>query len=125
MCLAIPGKIVDTDEIGGLRIGNVQFGSITRQAFLGFVPHAQPGDYVLVHVGFAISKVDEEEAARTYQYLAEMDQRLIHGHVVDDTHRGLGIGAAHFLQGGKDLRDDLEALGQDDVGRIELAVVGV
>ena len=72
MCLAIPGKIVDTDEIGGLRIGNVQFGSITRQAFLGFVPDAQPGDYVLVHVGFAISKVDEEEAERTLRDLETM-----------------------------------------------------
>jgi hydrogenase expression/formation protein HypC len=72
MCLAIPGKIVDTDEIGGMRVGRVQFGGITRQTFLGFVPEAQPGDYVLVHVGFAISKVDEAEAEHTLRDLETM-----------------------------------------------------
>ena len=69
MCLAIPGKIVDADEIGGMRVGKVQFGGITRQTFLGFVPDAQPGDYVLVHVGFAISKIDEAEAEQTLRDL--------------------------------------------------------
>jgi hydrogenase expression/formation protein HypC len=72
MCLAIPGEIVDTEEIGGMRVGKVQFGSITRQTFLGFVPEAQPGDYVLVHVGFAISQVDEAEAAQTLRDLDEL-----------------------------------------------------
>lgn len=69
MCLAIPGKIVDACEIGGMRVGTVQFGTITRRTFLGFVPEAQPGDYVLVHVGFAISKVDEAEAEQTLRDL--------------------------------------------------------
>jgi hydrogenase expression/formation protein HypC len=71
MCLAIPGQIVDAEVIDGNRVGRVRFGGITRQAFLDFVPEAQPGDYVIVHVGFAISKVDEEEARQTYQYLAQ------------------------------------------------------
>jgi len=72
MCLAIPGKILDTTEIGENRIGRVQFGGITRQAYLDWVPEAQPGDYVMVHVGFAISRVDEAEAERTYRLLEEM-----------------------------------------------------
>jgi len=66
MCLAIPGKIVDAEEIGGFRVGNVQFGGIARKVYLDFVPEAVPGDYVIVHVGFAISRVDAEEAERTY-----------------------------------------------------------
>jgi len=72
MCLAIPGKILDCTEQGGLRVGRVQFGGIVRQASLDFVPEAQVGDYVMVHVGFAISRVDAEEAERTYQLLAQM-----------------------------------------------------
>lgn len=69
MCLAIPGKILDTQEIGDNRIGRVQFGDVTRQAYLDWVPDAQPGDYVLVHAGFAISQMDEAEAQRTYDLL--------------------------------------------------------
>ena len=72
MCLAIPGKIVDAEQIGGFRIGNVQFGGIARKVYLDFVPDAVPGDYVIVHVGFAISRVDAEEAERTYALLEEM-----------------------------------------------------
>jgi hydrogenase expression/formation protein HypC len=55
-------------------MAKVDFGGITRDACLSYLPDARIGEYVLVHVGFAISRVDEEEAARTYQYLAEMDQ---------------------------------------------------
>jgi hydrogenase expression/formation protein HypC len=72
MCLAIPGKIVDSEEIGGFRVGNVRFGGITRKVYLDFVPEAGPGDYVIVHVGFAISRVDAEEAERTFALLEEM-----------------------------------------------------
>ena len=72
MCLAVPGKLLDTEEINGIRLGRVQFGGITRQACLDFVPEAQPGDYVLVHVGFAISRMDAEEARRTYELLEEI-----------------------------------------------------
>lgn len=71
MCLAIPGKIVDSEDIGGFRVGNVRFGGVTRQVYLDFVPEAVPGDYVIVHVGFAISRLDAQEAARTFALLEE------------------------------------------------------
>lgn len=72
MCLAIPGKILNTQVDNGVRLGRVEFGGIVRSACLDFVPEAQPGDYVMVHVGFAISRVDAAEAERTYQALREM-----------------------------------------------------
>ena len=72
MCLAIPGKILSSQELGPARTGRVQFGGIVREVRLDFVPEAQVGDYVLVHVGFAISMVDEAEAMRTYELLAQM-----------------------------------------------------
>ena len=72
MCLAIPGKILSANEMAGVRVGRVQFGGIVRSARLDFVPEAVVGDYVMVHVGFAISKVDEKEAERTYALLREM-----------------------------------------------------
>ena len=72
MCLAVPGKIIEAEERDGNHIAKVQFGGIVRQVFLNFVPDAGVGDYVIVHVGFALSRVDAEEAARTYQILEEM-----------------------------------------------------
>ena len=72
MCLAIPGKILDERQIDGIRVGRVQFGGVTREAYLDYVPEAVTGDYVMVHVGFAISKVDEEEARKTYELLEQM-----------------------------------------------------
>jgi hydrogenase expression/formation protein HypC len=72
MCLAVPGKILETKEENGSRFGRVQFGGITRLVQLDFVPEAEVGDYVIVHVGFALSKVNAEEAERTYQMLEEM-----------------------------------------------------
>lgn len=72
MCLAIPGKILETQEQGSVRVGRVQFGGIVRQVSLDFVPEAAVGDYVMVHVGFAISRVDAVEAERTYKLLQEM-----------------------------------------------------
>ena len=74
MCLAVPGKVTEAFERGGMRMARVQFGGITREACLEYVPETQVGDYVLVHVGFAISRVDEAEALRTYQLLEEMGQ---------------------------------------------------
>lgn len=74
MCLAIPGKVVDAFDQRGMRMAKVQFGGIVREACLEYVPETRIGDYVLVHVGFAISRVDEEEARRTYRLLEEMDQ---------------------------------------------------
>jgi hydrogenase expression/formation protein HypC len=72
VCLAIPGKVLETEDRHGLRVGRVQFGGIVRCARLDFVPEVDVGDYVMVHVGFAISKVDESEAERTYEILREM-----------------------------------------------------
>jgi hydrogenase expression/formation protein HypC len=79
MCLAIPGKVISVDESGLSRVAKVQFGGITRTASLDFVPEAGVGDYVLVHVGFAISKIDEEEARKTLedlQTLANLQDEL-------------------------------------------------
>jgi hydrogenase expression/formation protein HypC len=72
MCLAIPGKVLSKETIGGVEVGKVQFGAITRQVALGFVPEVEVGDYVMVHVGFAISRVDEAEAQRTYEVLEQL-----------------------------------------------------
>src|SRR5271168_3034451 len=74
MCLAIPGKVLETYDQRGLRMAKVQFGGIVREACLEYVPETQVGEYVLVHVGFAISRVDEAEAERTYQALRDLDQ---------------------------------------------------
>jgi len=72
MCLAIPGKVLDISEENGVRSGRVEFGGIVRSVCLDFVPEAQAGDYVVVHVGFAISRVDREEAERTFEALEAM-----------------------------------------------------
>ena len=72
MCLAVPGKIIEIQDVEGLRAGRVQFGGIVRQVSLHFVPEANLGDYVMVHVGFAISRVDADEAERTYKLLEEI-----------------------------------------------------
>jgi len=76
MCLAVPGKIISTDEDSSplLRTGRVSFGGIVKTVNLAYVPDAQIGDYVIVHVGFAISKVDEAEANRVFEYLEQMDE---------------------------------------------------
>jgi hydrogenase expression/formation protein HypC len=76
MCLAIPGKLLEItaqlDET--FRTGKVSFGGITKEVNLRMVPDAQPGDYVMVHVGVAISKVDEEEAVKVFSYLQDMGE---------------------------------------------------
>lgn len=75
MCLAIPGKLIEiTTDANGVRMGRANFGGIVKQVCLEYTPEVKNGDYVLVHVGFALSKVDEAEAARTYQALERMEQ---------------------------------------------------
>jgi hydrogenase expression/formation protein HypC len=75
MCLGIPGRIVELKEDHGLPMGVVDFGGVRRECCLSYVAdEAKLGDYVIVHVGFAISKVDEEEARRTFEVLQEMSQ---------------------------------------------------
>ena len=74
MCLAVPGQILAIEgDRPETRVGRVRFGGIIKEVNLAFVTEAIPGDYVLVHVGFAISKVDETEAARVFAYLKEID----------------------------------------------------
>jgi hydrogenase expression/formation protein HypC len=72
MCLAIPGQILETYDRGGVRMAKVRFGGIDREACVEYVPAAGVGDFVLVHVGFALSVVDPEEAQKTFALLAEM-----------------------------------------------------
>jgi hydrogenase expression/formation protein HypC len=75
MCLAVPGRILRIDGADPvLRSGRVDFAGIVKHVNLSYVPEAQVGDYVLVHVGFAISTVDEAEAARVFDYLRHMDE---------------------------------------------------
>ncbi len=73
MCLAVPGKIesISGEDLG--RVARVSFSGVKRDISLAYVPEAQVGDYVLVHVGFAISKVDPAEAERVFDYLRQMD----------------------------------------------------
>lgn len=76
MCLAIPGKIksIESKYDGMVRMAKVSFGGITKEASLEMLPDAKIDDYVLVHVGVAISKVDEEEALKTFKYLEEIGE---------------------------------------------------
>lgn len=74
MCLGIPGEVLDVREADGLRVGKVKFAGITRDVCLQYVPEANAGDFVVVHVGFAISTIDREEAERSYRVLEELGQ---------------------------------------------------
>ncbi len=75
MCLAVPGKLVEIEGDDPMwRSGKVDFGGILKEVNLGCVPEAEVGDYVLVHVGLAISRVDEEEARQVFEYLREMEE---------------------------------------------------
>jgi hydrogenase expression/formation protein HypC len=72
MCLGIPGKIIEVYEANSLRMGKVDFGGVVREACLEYVPEAKVGDYTLIHVGFAISIIDEEDALETLSLLKEV-----------------------------------------------------
>jgi len=77
MCLAVPGKVLSIDgEDQFTRRGRVSFGGVVKEVSLAYVPEVVVGDYVVVHVGFAISKVDEEEANKTLEYLRQMDELM-------------------------------------------------
>jgi len=74
MCLAIPGRIESISGDDALtRMGKVNFGGILKEASLAYVPEAKVGDYVIVHVGFALSRVDEDEAHKVFEYLKQME----------------------------------------------------
>ena len=72
MCLGVPGKITQIYEVAGLKMAKVDFGGVVKEACLEYIPEAQVGDYTVIHVGFAISRIDEEEALRTFELLQEL-----------------------------------------------------
>ena len=74
MCLGVPGEIVDLREEHGLRFGRVRFGGIVRDVCMEYQPEATLGDFVVVHVGFAISRIDREEAARAWEVLTAIGE---------------------------------------------------
>lgn len=73
MCLAVPGKIIEIYEQNDLRMAKVDFGGISREVCLSYVPEAQIGQYCVIHVGFAISLLDEQEAMETLDLLKQID----------------------------------------------------
>ena len=72
MCLGVPGKVIEIFEQDGLPMGKIEFGGIVKESCLAYTPEAEVGDYVLIHVGFAISRIDEQEANEIFQYLDEI-----------------------------------------------------
>jgi hydrogenase expression/formation protein HypC len=72
MCLAVPGKILDIYETNGLLMGKIDFGGVTREACLTYVPEAKVGDYTIIHVGFALNLIDEQEAMETLSLLDQI-----------------------------------------------------
>ena len=72
MCLGVPGKIVAVYQVGDLKMGKVDFGGVTREACLAYVPEAEVGDYTVIHVGFAISRLSEQEANESLEALREL-----------------------------------------------------
>jgi hydrogenase expression/formation protein HypC len=74
MCLAVPGKVVETYHEHDVLMGKVDFGGVSKRVCLEHVPEVRPDEYVLVHVGFALSRIDEDEARRVFEFLEQMDQ---------------------------------------------------
>ena len=74
MCLAVPGRVLEIAGTDEIRTARVDFSGVVRPVCLAYVPEAEVGDYVLVHVGFAISRIDEETARETWAILAEMGE---------------------------------------------------
>ncbi len=74
MCLGIPGKVIETYREHDVLMGRVDFCGVSRRVCLEHVPQVAPGDYVLVHVGFALSQIDEDEARQVFEFLERMNQ---------------------------------------------------
>lgn len=72
MCLAVPGKIIEIYETGDLKMGKIDFGGAIREACLAYVPEAKVGDYTIIHVGFALNLLDEDEAQETLRLLRDI-----------------------------------------------------
>jgi hydrogenase expression/formation protein HypC len=75
MCLAVPGKITEIYEANGLLMGKIDFGGVVREACLTYVPEAKVGEYTIIHVGFALHLIDEEEALETLALLNEISNQ--------------------------------------------------
>ncbi len=71
MCLGVPGKIVEIYDVEGLKMGKVDFGGLVKEACLEYIPDARVGEYTVIHVGFAIGRLDEAEAMRSLRFLEE------------------------------------------------------
>ena len=89
MCLGIPGKVVELYETNGMKMGKVDFGGAIREACLEYLPDIQIGDYTIVHVGFGISQVDEQEAMETMEMLREME--MLAGEPPELTYHGTPV----------------------------------
>lgn len=74
MCLGIPGEVIAAETKDGIRFGRVRFGGLVREVCLEYQPDAAPGDFVLVHVGFAIARIDRAEAERAWKVLTELGE---------------------------------------------------
>jgi hydrogenase expression/formation protein HypC len=74
MCLGVPGQVVETYQEHDVLMGKVAFGGVFRRVCLEHVPQVKPGEYVLVHVGFALSRIDEQEAQKVFEFLDRMSQ---------------------------------------------------
>jgi hydrogenase expression/formation protein HypC len=72
MCLGIPGKITEIYETSGLKMGKIDFGGVTREACLEYIPDAKIGDYTIIHVGFALNIISEEEAQETLKLISDI-----------------------------------------------------
>jgi len=103
MCLGIPGKVTDIYGSEGLQMGMVDFGGVRREVCLAYVAdEVEAGDYVIVHVGFAISRVDEEEARRTFKLLeelSELDELQWMKEVAEESLAGLDPGSEPSAEG--------------------------
>ncbi len=98
MCLGIPGKVLTTFREHDVLMGKVDFSGVCKSVCLEHIPQVQPGEYVLVHVGFALSRIDEAEAQRVFEFLAQMNQ-------LDELNAGTGNdppnGAGTFFVSGE------------------------
>jgi hydrogenase expression/formation protein HypC len=94
MCLGIPGKVIEIRDDGPLKMARVDFGGVRKEACLAYVPEVELGDYVIVHVGFAISRVDEDEALRTLEMLRMIDELALEQELGDADPLAAGGGGA-------------------------------
>ena len=73
MCLGVPGKVIELYEVNGMKMGKVDFGGVIKEACFEYLPEIKVGSYAIVHVGFALSEVDEEEVEKTYELFREIE----------------------------------------------------